>query len=113
MEELVLTPAAVLDFLSQIDELRDYNIDFSDSGSGNVIIQIGESAYSISATQAEPLEVDDYVIDTVGEVYDEALNTSDIELLDEDPVESGIISTTVKALAIGGMVLLTGKLLKS
>ena len=44
--EILLTPAALLDFLRQVDELADKDISVDDTGSA-LNITIGDSSYSI------------------------------------------------------------------
>ena len=54
--EILLTPAALLDFLRQVDELADKDISVDDTGSA-LNITIGNSSYSIDFSQAEEVEV--------------------------------------------------------
>lgn len=111
--ELLFTPAALLDFLLQIDELANYEISVQESPNG-VQVQIGDSSYAIRFLDAEPVEVPNEVVEEVGnineETYQEIANT-DYNQVDDEPVEAGIISELIKTLAVGGMVRLTGKLL--
>ena len=113
--ELLFTPAALLDFLRQIDELSDKDISIDEAGS-SLNISIGDSSYTISLNDAQDVEVPDEVVDEVAEI-----NESTYEELDDveytaiedtdDVVEGGILSEALKTLAVGGMVRLTGKLL--
>lgn len=113
MEELVFTPSSILDFLSQIEELRDKDIQVIDT-SGGVQISIGESIYMIDDSNATDIEVDSSVVEDIEDVnesaYDELEMSGEIEL--SEPVESGILRQIAKTLAIGGLVRLTTKLLK-
>ena len=106
MHEIVLTPAALLDILQQIEELSEYPISVSEQAS-TIQISIGDSTYSISTSDAEPVEVPEDVVDTVREVNDETYDQLDAS----DEVEAGILKEIVKSLLVGGMVRLTTKLL--
>lgn len=108
MEEMIFTSGAILNLLSEIDELKDYDIDVSESSQG-VIISIGDSTYAIQAKDATPIEVDEDVIDTVSDVSDEAYSDYDESELDE--VEGGIVKEAIKNMFLGGMIRLTNKML--
>lgn len=113
--ELLFTPAALLDFLRQIDELSDKDISIDETGSA-LNISIGDSSYAISLNDAQDVEVPDEVVDEVADI-----NESTYEELDDveytaiedtdDIVAGGILSEALKTLAVGGMVRLTSKLL--
>lgn len=106
MHETVLTPAALLDILQQIEELSEYPISVSEQAN-TIQISVGDSIYSISTTDAEPIEVPKDVVDTVRDVNDETYDQLDVS----DEVEAGILKEIVKSLLVGGMVRLTTKLL--
>ena len=108
MEEMVFTSGAILNLLSEIDELKDYDIDVSESSDG-VTISIGESTYAIKAKDAAEIEVDDEVIDTVSEVSEDAFADYDESELNE--VEGGIVKEAIKNMFLGGMIRLTNKML--
>ena len=113
--EILLTPAALLDFLRQVDELADKDISVDDTGSA-LNITIGDSSYSIDFNQAEEVEVPDEVVAEVADInestYEEIDDVEYSEVSDEDEVvEGGIIKELLKTLAVGGMVRLTGKVL--
>ena len=113
--EILLTPAALLDFLRQVDELADKDISVNDTGSA-LNITIGDSSYSIDFNQAEEVEVPDEVVDEVSEINESTYEEiDDIEYTpvsdEEDVVEGGLIKEALKTLAIGGLVRLTTKLL--
>lgn len=105
--EILFTTASLLDFLSQIDELADKDINLTES-EGSIQVQIGESTYDINTNTSEEVEVPDEVVDQVSEIADEAFD--DLDLDDSEVVEGGIIKEALKTLAIGGLVRLTGKL---
>ena len=113
--EILLTSASLLDFLRQIDELSDKDIILNEDDSA-ITVTIGESTYSINKSEAEKVEVPDEVVDEVAEINESTFEELDdveytSEVADEEPVEGGIISETLKTLAVGGMVRLTSKLL--
>lgn len=115
--EILLTPAALLDFLRQVDELADKDISVDETGS-TITVTIGESTYGIDLNIAEEIEVPDEIVEEVSDVADEAyaeLGESGVEFTEiadtEEVVEGGIIKETLKTLAVGGLVRLTGKIL--
>ena len=109
---LLFTPASLVDFLSQIDELSEKSISLN-SDNGYIEVSIGEATYRIRPQDEVnvPVSVDD--IDEVNEAadtYDELVDNGYIENSDE--IESGLIKELIKTLAIGGMVRLAAKKLK-
>lgn len=112
--EILLTPAALLDFLRQVDELADKDISVDDTGSA-LNITIGDSSYSIDLNQAEEVEVPETVVDEVAEInettYEELDDVEYTEISDEEVVEGGIIKEALKTLAVGGLVRLAGKIM--
>ena len=115
MDELVFTPAAVLDVLRQIDELKDKDISVSDIPGDTIQIQIDDSTYSIDTTKATDIEVDSEVVEDVADVntdaYEELSSGDDVIVEELEDVESGILKEIVKTLAVGGLIRLTNKLL--
>lgn len=111
--EILLTPAALLDFLRQVDELADKDIILDENDSA-ITVTIGDSTYNIAKGDAEEVEVPDEVVDEVAEInettYEEIDDIEYSEISDEEPVEGGIISETLKTLAVGGLVRLAGKI---
>lgn len=113
--EILLTPAALLDFLRQVDELADKDISVDETGS-TLSVTIGDSTYGIDLNQAETVEVPDEVVEEVADVADDAyaeLGETGVEVTDsdEEPVEGGLISEALKTLAVGGLVRLAGKIM--
>lgn len=104
MDELIFTPAAVLDLLSSIEELKDYDINFEESGSG-IVFSIGDSRYEIKNSSAEAVEVPEEVVDEVAEINEE--NYEPYISDDGESVEGGLIKEIIKTLALGGLVRLT------
>ena len=112
MNELVFTPASLLDLLSQVDELKDLDIGISETLDGNIQLQLGNSTYIIGddakQISADPDIVED-IADLNTETYDELADSTDFI---QDTVESGIVSELAKTLFIGGVARLTAKYLK-
>lgn len=113
--EILFTSASLLDFLQQIDELSDKDIIVDEDGS-TITVTIGESTYAISKSDAEEVEVEPEVVEEVADITESTFEElDDVEYTEtaegEDTVEGGIISETLKTLAVGGMVRLTSKLL--
>ena len=122
-QETLFTAAAVLDLLRQIDELSDKDIDVFDNQSF-ALITIGDNQYRIDYNTAEEVEVPEEAVDEVTDIIEDTYDelgasgveyeeVTDLEVNDAgnlDVVEGGIIKETLKTLAIGGLVRLTGKL---
>lgn len=110
MNTLLFTPAALLDFLSSIDELKDFDIGITESSGEDIQVQIGESTYSVDTSQATEVEVDEDVIDQVDEANEEAYDELDVDT--QEGVEGGIIKEALKTLLVGGLVRMGAKVLK-
>ena len=122
-QETLFTAAALLDFLRQIDELSDKDIDVFDNESF-ALITIGDNQYRIDYDTAEEVEVPEEAVDEVTDIiedtydelgasgvdYEEVSDIVEDENGNLDVVEGGIIKEALKTLAIGGLVRLTGKL---
>lgn len=112
MDEIMFTPAAVLDFLTQIEELQGYDIGIDDS-SNMLRVTIGDSIYNINTRNTTDISVDESVVDDVELVnqsaYDNLSDSGEVEL---EPINSGLIKQVAKTLLVGGLVRLTAKLLK-
>lgn len=106
MNEIVLTPAALLDILQQVEELSEYPISVTET-SNMIQIRIGDSTYTLPTSDAESIKVDKDVVEFVSDVND----TTYAELDNSEPVESGLLKEIAKTLLVGGMVRLTTKLL--
>ena len=112
MDQLVFTSASILDLLSSIDELKDKNINLTETESG-ISITIGESTYEINTADAVEVEVDEEVVQEIDEVTAEAyseLSDNGVDMQDE--VEGGPIKEIIKTLMLGGMVKMTANMLK-
>lgn len=113
MDEVVFTPASLLDLLSQIDELSEYPVGVSTTLDGNVQVTVGDSVYQVDCDLAEEVPVDENVVEQVSDINEDTYQ----EIVDEDEfeevsVESGLIKEFVKTLAIGGLARLAGKAAK-
>ena len=118
MDQIVLTPAALLDLLSQIYELEDKELSLVETADCSLQLQIGDSTYNIKPEKEETVYVEEDVVDDIqtidSETYED-LGLSDnmeVEHVD-DSIEGGIIKEIAKTLLVGGMVRLTNKLLKN
>ena len=114
MSQTLFTPAAVLDLLTQIDELKEKMISVSETLDGNLQIEIGESTYLVEPTDLQTtLELDEEDIEEVEDLseiaYQELSESGEVALEPVEPVESGIIKEFAKTLLIGGLVRLAGK----
>ena len=112
--EILLTPAALLDFLRQVDELADKDIILDEDDSA-ITVTIGNSTYTINKSDAEEVEVPDDVVDEVAEInentYSEIDDIEYDETGDGEIVEGGLIKEALKTLAVGGLVRLAGKIM--
>lgn len=112
MDQLVFTSASILDLLSNIDELKDKNINLTETESG-ISITIGESTYEINTANATEVEVDEEVVEEIDEVTSGAYSElSDNGVDVQDEVEGGPIKELIKTLMLGGMVKMTANMLK-
>lgn len=113
MTDLLFTPAAVLDMLSQIDELRDLELGLEEHNT-DLVFTVGDSRYEISGKKAPQVHTDSTNYETAMDADDECLyelEKNDKIDIQED-VEGGIIKETVKTLLVGGLVRLTSRLVK-
>lgn len=110
LNTILFTPAALLDFLSSIDELKDVDVGITESPQGDIQVQIGESIYNVDTSQATEVQVDEEVVDKVDEANEEAYDELDVDT--QDDVEGGIIKEALKTLLVGGLVRMGAKVLK-
>lgn len=113
MNTLLFTPSAVLDLLTQVDELSDKDLELVETGSG-IQLKVGESIYNIDGSYSTTIDVPKDVVTEVDEVNQEgydAVESAGAENTAE-PVQSGILSELAKSLLLGGMVRLSAKILK-
>lgn len=111
MEELVFTPAAVLDLLSQIDELKDLDVGISETPNG-IQVQIGDSIYMISDDNFQDIEVSEEVVEEISDLNDTTYDEiSSDNVISDETIESGIIKEIAKTLLVGGVARLVKKFL--
>lgn len=108
---LLFTPAALMDLLTQIEELNDKEIEINESSDGSISLKIGDSTYKINSSDATELAADGDTVDAVDEINMEAYEEVQDRTEDEDPVTSGILKELAKSLMLGGMIRLSKKLL--
>lgn len=113
MDQLLLTPAALLSILIQIDELKDRDIQLTEDLDGTLKLQIDQNVYDLQDQNTLEVEVDPEVIQEVddanADAYEDLQMDDNIQL--SDTVEGGLLSELMKTLAVGGMIRLTQKLL--
>ena len=110
---LVLTPSALLAFLSNIEELKDLDITIGEDET-HIEVQIGDSSYILESPESSEVEIDEMAVNEISDLdeegYDELAEDEDIEHLEDvegDRVDGGIIKVLIKTLAVGGLVRLT------
>ena len=112
--EVLFTPAALLDLLTQIEELSNVDVGITESIDGSLNLAVGESTYIIDNHAATNIEVDSDVVDAVNtaniEAYEDLADTGQVSL--SEPIQSGVIKEIAKTLLVGGLVRLSAKLLK-
>lgn len=113
MGEIVFTPASVLDFLTQIEELKDYDIGIKEDIGKSIQVTIGNSVYSVETNNAVEVSVDKEIVTEVEDVnQDTYFALSDSGEIELEPINSGVIKELAKTLFVGGLVRLTTKFLK-
>lgn len=114
MENIVFTPASLIDLLSKIDELSEFNVGITETIDGDLQLEIGDSIYSIQTEEAIDVTVDESVVNQIEIVnesaYESLSDDVDVEYL--ETIESGILKEAAKSLLLGGMLRLSAKLLK-
>lgn len=113
MSDIILTPSALLGFLSQVEELTGKEITFSET-EDELTVTIGDSQYILDASNAPQIEIDkdslDQIEDANEDGYDQLDEDQELDIVDiqgDEPVEGGIIKELIKTLAVGGLVRLT------
>lgn len=113
--QIMLTPAALLDFLTQLEELEGMEISVSETDGGDIAVKIGDSGYKIDSSNAEDIDVPDTVVDEAIDLNEDAFEdiVEDSDDFEAVEVEGGIVYETLKTLAIGGLARLAGKAAKN
>lgn len=112
MGEIVFTPAGLVELLSQIAELQNYDVGIVETIDGKLQLQVGDSVYELDGSANIPeVSAPEDVVDQVEEINLQAYDnlTDDFEVKQE--VEGGLISSFVKALKLGGMLRLAAKVI--
>ena len=114
MDNVVFTPASVLSLLTKIDELKDVNIGMTETMDGKLQLSVGESIYELEPEVDTNVQVDDSVVDKIEDVnqqtYEDLAEDGEVELQEE--VTGGVLKEIAKTLLLGGIVRLTGKMLR-
>lgn len=113
-EQIMFTPAAVLDLLSQIEELSDVPVGLAETVDGKIQIAVGDSTYIIDNENVSSVDVDLEVVDVIDEAnleaYQDLVDSDTVEYVDdEEPIQGGIIKEGIKSLLLGGLVRFAGK----
>lgn len=107
--QLIFTPSSILALLTQIEELKDADIEIKEYDDSVEVI-INDQSYTIDFSDSAVIEIEDEdlqdVIDVDDEGYEEVDNI-------EEAVEGGIIKELAKTLMIGGLVRLTSNAIKN
>ena len=114
MDEILFTSAAVLEFLSKIDELKDKDLSVYRTINDKIQITIGDSVYEISDDNATTVEVPEEslyeISDATVDAYEELLDEQS-EIVQEvsteettENIEGGIIKELAKDLMLGGLI---------
>ena len=114
---ILFTPSALLDFLIQIDELKDKVVSVTETADGDLQVEIGDSAYIVSTDGAKNVQVDQQAADQVADLnmdaYSDIVEENSDASFEDVNVEAGILAEIAKTLAIGGLARLNGKAVKS
>ena len=110
--EILYTPAALLDLLSQVDELSDYDLNLTEGLDGTLQLQIGNSFYELECNDALDIELEDNVIDEIEDLQEDAYSEI-VDLHEDTAIEGGLLKEALKTLLIGGVVRAGKKYLQS
>lgn len=113
-QEILFTPAALLDFLLQIDEFDNKEIGVNTTLDGNVEVVIDDSSYIIDCSNAVEIDVDPEVVDTISDVnestYEDLIESEEFSI---EPIEGGVIKELATTLLVGGAVRMGAAALKN
>ena len=114
--DVVFTPAAILELLNQIDELKDYDLGLTETLDGKLQLQVGESAYEINTDNVEEVDAPEELVDTVESINEDAyadlVGSGEFDETDtQDLVEAGLIKEAIKSMLLGGAIKFIKKLL--
>lgn len=114
---ILFTPSALLDFLIQIDELKDKVVSVTETADGDLQVEIGDSAYIVKTDSAKDVDVEQQAAEQVSDLnmdaYSDIVEENSDANFEDVNVEAGILAEIAKTLAIGGLARLNGKAVKS
>lgn len=114
---ILFTPSALLDFLIQIDELKDKVVSVTETADGDLQVEIGDSAYIVKTDSAKDVDVEQQAAEQVADLnmdaYSDIVEENSDANFEDVSVEAGILAEIAKTLAIGGLARLNGKAVKS
>ena len=114
---ILFTPSALLDFLIQIDELKDKVVSVTETADGDLQVEIGDSAYIVKTDNAKDVDVEQQAADQVADLnmdaYSDIVEENSDANFEDVNVEAGILAEIAKTLDIGGLARLNGKAVKS
>lgn len=114
---ILFTPSALLDFLIQIDELKDKVVSVAETADGDLQVEIGDSAYIVKTDSAKDVDVEQKAADEVADLnmdaYSDIVEENSDAHFEDVSVEAGVLAEIAKTLAIGGLARLNGKAVKS
>lgn len=114
---ILFTPSALLDFLIQIDELKDKVVSVTETADGDLQVEIGDSAYIVKTDSAKDVDVEQQAAEQVADLnmdaYSDIVEENSDTNFEDVNVEAGILAEIAKTLAIGGLARLNGKAVKS
>lgn len=114
---ILFTPSALLDFLIQIDELKDKVVSVTETADGDLQVEIGDSAYIVKTDSAKDVDVEQHAAEQVADLnmdaYSDIVEENSDASFEDVNVEAGILAEIAKTLAIGGLARLNGKAVKS
>lgn len=113
MDTIVFTPASLLEILSMIDEISEYELGLTETLDGNYQLQIGDSIYLIETDNTSVIDVEESVVSEVDNInqdtYEDLEDSGVVETL--EPIESGLLKEAVKSFLLGGAIKLAAKML--
>lgn len=114
---ILFTPSALLDFLIQIDELKDKVVSVTETADEDLQVEIGDSVYIVKTDSAKDVDVEQQAADQVADLnmdaYSDIVEENSDASFEDVNVEAGILAEIAKTLAIGGLARLNGKAVKS
>lgn len=106
-DDVLFTPASILQLLSQVEEFEDFDLGLYLTPDKRLVLEVDDSHYEIISEgelDEVVLEVDQEVIDEIEEVNERSYQNIVSENDSVEPIESGVIKEVLKTLAIGGLV---------